>query len=78
MRAELDVDGLLLPSSHAPFESQRTRLLFALGVRHTWVLTVIGYIAVMAQKAGEDVSTEGMGKSEASQKIGELKQKTGM
>lgn len=37
-----------------------------------------GYIAVMAQKAGEDVKTEGMGKTEASQKIEELKQKTGM
>ena len=37
-----------------------------------------GYIAAMAKEAGEKVGTEGMGKSEASQKIGELKGKTGM
>ncbi|KPI34308.1 uncharacterized protein AB675_8981 [Cyphellophora attinorum] len=37
-----------------------------------------GYIAVMAKEAGEDVKTEGMGKAEASEKIGELKKKTGM
>jgi hypothetical protein len=37
-----------------------------------------GYIAVMAKEAGEDVKTEGMGKAEASEKIGELKGKTGM
>ncbi len=38
----------------------------------------MGYIAVMAQKAGEAKPAEGMGKTEASQKIGELKSKTGM
>ena len=38
----------------------------------------MGYIAVMAQKAGEAKPTEGMGKTEASQKIEELKAKTGM
>jgi hypothetical protein len=38
----------------------------------------MGYIAVMAQKAGEAKPAEGMGKTEASQKIGELKAKTGM
>ena len=37
-----------------------------------------GYIAAMAREAGEKVQTEGMGKGEASQKIGELKGKTGM
>lgn len=37
-----------------------------------------GYIAVMAKKAGETVSTEDMGKTEASNKIDELKKKTGM
>ncbi|KAK5137273.1 hypothetical protein LTR08_000243 [Meristemomyces frigidus] len=37
-----------------------------------------GYIAVMAKKAGEEPPQADMGKSEASQKIGELKQKTGM
>lgn len=38
----------------------------------------MGYIAVMAQKAGEAKPAEGMGKTEASQKIGKLKGKTGM
>lgn len=38
----------------------------------------MGYIAVMAQKAGEGKPAQGMGKTEASQKIEELKQKTGM
>lgn len=38
----------------------------------------MGYIAVMAQKAGEQKPAEGMGKTEASQKIEELKGKTGM
>ena len=37
-----------------------------------------GYIAAMAREAGEKVSTEGMGKTEASKRIGELKEKTGM
>lgn len=37
-----------------------------------------GYIAAMAKEAGEKVPTEGMGKTEASQRIGELKEKTGM
>lgn len=37
-----------------------------------------GYIAAMAKEAGEKVPAEGMGKTEASQKIGELKEKTGM
>ena len=37
-----------------------------------------GYVAVMAKEAGEQVQTEGMGKTEASEKIGELKGKTGM
>ena len=37
-----------------------------------------GYIAAMAQRAGEDVQTKGIGKTEASKKIGELKEKTGM
>lgn len=37
----------------------------------------MGYVAVMAKKAGEEVPGQ-MGKSEASQKIGELKGKTGM
>jgi len=37
-----------------------------------------GYIAAMAREAGEEVQTEGMGKSEASERIGELKGKTGM
>ena len=37
-----------------------------------------GYIAAMARQAGEKVPTEGIGKTEASQKIGELKEKTGM
>ena len=37
-----------------------------------------GYIAAMAREAGEKVQTEEMGKTEASQKIGELKEKTGM
>jgi hypothetical protein len=37
-----------------------------------------GYIAVMAKEAGEDVKTEGLGKTEASEKIEELKKKTGM
>ena len=37
-----------------------------------------GYIAVMAKEAGEDVKTQGMGKSEASEEIGRLKEKTGM
>ena len=37
-----------------------------------------GYIAAMAREAGEKVSTQGMGKTEASQRIGELKKKTGM
>lgn len=38
----------------------------------------MGYIAVMAQKAGEAKPAGGLGKTEASQKIGELKGKTGM
>ena len=39
----------------------------------------MGYIAVMAKTAGEEVPSEkGVGKSEASQKIEELKKKTGM
>jgi hypothetical protein len=39
----------------------------------------MGYIAVMAKKAGEVVPSEkDMGKSEASQKIEQLKKKTGM
>lgn len=39
----------------------------------------MGYIAVMAKEAGEQVPSErGMGKGEASQKIEELKKKTGM
>ncbi len=37
-----------------------------------------GYIAVMAKEAGEKVPGEGMGKTEASKKIEELKGKTGM
>ena len=37
-----------------------------------------GYIAAMAREAGENVETEGMGKTEASKRIGELKEKTGM
>ena len=37
-----------------------------------------GYIAAMAREAGEKVPTEGMGKTEASKRIGELKEKTGM
>lgn len=37
----------------------------------------MGYIAVMAKKANEEVPGK-MGKSEASEKIGELKDKTGM
>ena len=37
----------------------------------------MGYVAVMAKKAGENVPSE-MGKTEASQKIEELKGKTGM
>ncbi|KAI4190789.1 MAG: hypothetical protein L6R41_000563 [Letrouitia leprolyta] len=37
----------------------------------------MGYVAVMAKKAGEDVPAQ-LGKSEASQKIEELKGKTGM
>ena len=37
-----------------------------------------GYIAAMAREAGEEVETGGMGKTEASKKIGELKDKTGM
>ena len=37
-----------------------------------------GYIAAMAREAGEQVETEGMGKTEASKRIGELKEKTGM
>ena len=37
-----------------------------------------GYIAVMAKEAGEEPPKENMGKSEASQRIGELKEKTGM
>ena len=37
-----------------------------------------GYIAAMANRAGEQVETQGMGKSEASKKIEELKEKTGM
>ena len=37
-----------------------------------------GYIAAMAREAGENVDTEGMGKTEASKTIGELKEKTGM
>ena len=37
-----------------------------------------GYIAAMAREAGDTVQTEGMGKTEASQKIGELKDKTGI
>ncbi|KAL9604505.1 MAG: hypothetical protein Q9219_000470 [cf. Caloplaca sp. 3 TL-2023] len=37
----------------------------------------MGYVAVMAKKAGEDVPGQ-MGKTEASQKIEDLKGKTGM
>ncbi len=37
-----------------------------------------GYIAAMAREAGEKVPSGDMGKSEASQKIEELKSKTGM
>lgn len=37
-----------------------------------------GYIAAMAREAGEKVPTEGMGKTDASKKIEELKEKTGM
>lgn len=37
-----------------------------------------GYIKAMANKAGEDVTVEGMTKTEASEKIGELKKETGM
>ncbi|KAL8961994.1 MAG: hypothetical protein Q9193_001543, partial [Seirophora villosa] len=37
----------------------------------------MGYVAVMAKRAGESVPSE-MGKTEASQKIEELKGKTGM
>ncbi|KAM0797370.1 hypothetical protein BDR22DRAFT_965360 [Usnea florida] len=37
-----------------------------------------GYIAAMAREAGDKVETSGMGKTEASKKIGELKEKTGM
>ncbi|KAI4139619.1 MAG: hypothetical protein L6R39_006196 [Caloplaca ligustica] len=37
----------------------------------------MGYVAVMAKKAGESVPSE-LGKTEASQKIEELKSKTGM
>jgi hypothetical protein len=39
----------------------------------------MGYIAVMAKKLGEEVPNEkGMGKGEASQKIEDLKKRTGM
>lgn len=37
-----------------------------------------GYIKAMASRAGEDVNVEGMTKTEASEKIGELKKETGM
>ena len=37
-----------------------------------------GYIAVMAKEAGEQPPSGQMGKSEASKKIEELKEKTGM
>lgn len=37
-----------------------------------------GYIAAMAREAGEKIETGGMGKTDASKKIGELKEKTGM
>ncbi|KAK5122150.1 hypothetical protein LTR85_004396 [Meristemomyces frigidus] len=37
-----------------------------------------GYIAVMAKQAGQEPPQGDMGKTEASQKIGELKEKTGM
>ena len=37
-----------------------------------------GYIAAMAREAGEKVETGEMGKTEASKRIGELKEKTGM
>lgn len=37
-----------------------------------------GYIKAMASRAGEDVAVEGMSKTEASEKIGELKEETGM
>jgi hypothetical protein len=37
-----------------------------------------GYIAAMAKEAGEEGPSEGMGKTEASRRIGELKGKTGM
>lgn len=37
-----------------------------------------GYIAAMAREAGAKVPTEGMTKTEASKKIEELKEKTGM
>ena len=37
-----------------------------------------GYIAAMAQRAGDKVETQGMGKTEASKTIEDLKGKTGM
>ena len=37
----------------------------------------MGYVAVMAKEAGEEVPGS-MGKTDASKKIGELKEKTGM
>ena len=37
-----------------------------------------GYIAVMAKEAGAQVKTQGMGKTEASKRIEDLKEKTGM
>ena len=52
---------------------------------HTWATgdyaatgKQTGYIAVMAKEAGEEVPQGQMGKSEASKKIEELKEKTGM
>lgn len=38
----------------------------------------MGYIAVMAKQAGQDPPQGTLGKTEASQKIEELKEKTGM
>jgi len=37
-----------------------------------------GYIKAMASRAGEDVNVEGMSKTEASEKISDLKKETGM
>ena len=35
------------------------------------------YLSTLAQQAGEDVETEGLTKAEASEKIDELKERTG-